>query len=136
MGAEDEIEMGDIRQQTLTLLLGNTATDPQDQTAFLPFPPFELGKVIVDLLFRFGPDAAGIEYDEICVGYIPGGVITGPFQQCDDFFRITDIHLAAEGLEIKPFFSCHVVPLPLNLALNSTQFASASSTYFLPHACT
>src|SRR6266567_1274246 len=51
-------------------------------------------------------------------------------EQCDDFLRIADIHLAAEGLDIEQFYAGHVTPLTLFNSIDSTQFTRRKSTAF------
>src|SRR6266581_3427264 len=51
-------------------------------------------------------------------------------EQCDDFLRIADVHLAAEGLDIEQFYAGHVTPLTLFNSIDSMQFTRRKSTAF------
>ena len=57
--------------------------------------------VRIDLLGRLFADVAGVEHDEIRVGALGGGYIALGAQHLGHSLAVIDIHLAAEGFDVK-----------------------------------
>jgi hypothetical protein len=113
VGPEHDIQIGDLLQEALSLLLGNTTAHGEKQATVAVFQPLELAEATVYLFFRFFPDTAGVQNDEVRTGRVLGGIIADLPEQSDDLLRIADVHLAAEGLDIEQFCVGHITPLTM-----------------------
>ena len=73
--SEDQIQMTDAIQQPLALLLGNTPAYPDDQMAFLLLELPQPSESTIHLMFWLGPDATGVEQDNVSLMDIFSGPI-------------------------------------------------------------
>ena len=64
MGSNDHIQIRNPIQKSVPLLLGNASSHSNNHSPLL-LQPFIPSQSAIDLMFRFLPDAAGVDEDEI-----------------------------------------------------------------------
>ena len=86
-------------EDLLALLLGDAA----EHGKALPFllQLLEVVQAMEDLLLGFIADRAGVVEDEVGLLFALHLRVALRDERADDFFRVVEVHLAAEGLDVK-----------------------------------
>ena len=98
-GAADEGDPGSALEDFFAFLLGDTAEDADDfAVSGGTAVETETGK---DFLRGFFADGTGVVEDDVCGGGVVHGMVAAFEEDAGNFFGVVDIHLAAEGFDVK-----------------------------------
>ena len=101
--ADYNINMGHPPENLFAFLLGHTAGYSDPQAGLLLFLLPERTEQTENLLFRLGPDGAGIEDNQVGICLFGNRDIAALRQELLHDFRVALVHLAAEGFDKEMF---------------------------------
>ena len=101
----DQRDVGRPFKNFLAFLLSHTAQDAELLSLGGEF--FEISQTMKDFLLGLVADGAGVIEDQFGRFHRLHLLITLGHERSDDLFRVMDVHLAAEGFNVKSFIRAH-----------------------------
>src|SRR5690606_16572481 len=97
----DEINLGQCLEESLSLLLGDTPSHTDDQVGALPLHDAETTDFAPQLLLGLLSDTASVEQHDIALFHRRGLLVTSPEEHLLHARRIMGVHLAPECHDAK-----------------------------------
>ena len=97
--AEHEVEMAEAGQQPVAHLLRHAAADAQRAAGPRGAPIAQLAEVAVQLVLGLVADRAGVDDQQVGVGFIARRTQPGVVKEILDLLRVVDVHLAPVGAD-------------------------------------
>jgi hypothetical protein len=99
LGADDEVEVGEGVEEFGAAVLGHAAEDADEETRVAALAAEEVAGFAEGLLLGEVADGAGVEEDDVGVGFVFDNGVAALAQHGSDGLGVAGVHLAAVGLE-------------------------------------
>ena len=103
-GSEHQVDVRHAFQNLIPFLLGDTSSNPDNQSRLLLFKTRKPPQKTERFLFCFSPDSARIEQNQICFFQFCRLLIAGFGKSHRHLFGVIDIHLTSNGADVEVFF--------------------------------